>query len=48
MLIHPVLASAIDLGEELLGLAQQGRRTPPQDPDDSLDDCLGWDAWVNY
>lgn len=48
MLIHPVLASAIDIGEELLGLASHARETQPQAAEQYDDDCLGWDAWVNY
>lgn len=48
MLIHPVLASAIDIGKELLGLAQQAQQIRPQDAEQREDDCLGWDAWVRY
>lgn len=48
MLIHPVLASAIDIGAELLGLTQQARQTRPRVAEQREDDCLGCDAWVHY
>jgi hypothetical protein len=48
VLIHPVLASAIDIGEASIGLERPAGETRGQEPEGCYDDCLGWDAWVHY
>jgi hypothetical protein len=44
MMIHPLLASVIDIGGELLALTQRQR---PQDLDGDEEHRLGCDAWVD-
>lgn len=48
MMIHPLLASVIDIGDELLALTQRSAQQPSQDLDGDEDHCLGCDAWVDY
>lgn len=48
MMIHPLLASVIDIGDELLALTQRSAQQPSQDPDGDEEHCLGCDAWVDY